>query len=245
MKTFRLLLSALLFLPLLLPAGTQTERSDFSGMLPSYRRFIHRLPPERSHPFFYRADTREKIVALTFDDGPLRRTPRILRLLKEKKAPAAFFLPASRLNARNARLYDDPLFSVGLHGYRHPHYKNLSVSAVARELDRGLERFRHFGLQTEWFRPPYGMVTAALPRLISERNLRGVLWSLDSYDWRRYRGRKAIERIRRHLRPGSVILLHDQSLPIRDLAELIDTIRVEGYTLVPLERLLRSPSLYP
>ena len=217
----------------------------FSGLFPSYRRFLHRLPAKRSHAFFYRADTMRKIVALTFDDGPLRRTPRILRLLREKEAPATFFLLASHLNARNARLYDDPLFSIGLHGWRHPHYSRLSTRGVARELDRGMERFRRFGLQTEWFRPPYGMVTVTLPRLLDQRHLRGILWSLDSYDWRRYRGRKVLRRIRNHLEPGSVILLHDQSLPLKDLDSLIDTIRSEGYRIVPLAELLHYPTLRP
>jgi peptidoglycan/xylan/chitin deacetylase (PgdA/CDA1 family) len=203
------------------------------------------MPTERSHAFFYQAETDRPIVSLTFDDGPLRRTPRILELLKEKKVPATFFLLASHLNARNARLYDDPLFTVGIHGYRHPHYSRLSTRRIAREIDRARERFRRFGLPVRWFRPPYGMVTAALPRLLAERNLRGVLWSLDSYDWRGRRGKRLLQRIRRHLAPGSVLLLHDQSLPLRDLAALIDTIRAEGYEIVPLEELMKYPSKYP
>jgi len=223
----------------------KAQSSSFSGLFPSYRRFLHRLPAERSGAFFYRAATREKIVALTFDDGPLKRTPRILKLLKEKGTPATFFLLASRLDSRSARLYDDPLFSVGLHGWRHPHYSRLSARSVARELDRGLARFRRYGLRTEWFRPPYGMVTATLPRLMKERGLHGILWSLDSYDWKRYRGRRELRRIRKYLEPGSVILLHDQSLPLKDLGELIETIRSEGYRIVPLAELLRYPTLRP
>ena len=243
----RALQQTLLLLSLLYTSALtlHAQEGSFTGLLPSYRRFLHRLPPERSHAFFYRADTARRIVALTFDDGPLRRTPRILELLKAQKAPATFFLLASRLDGRNARLYDDPLFSVGLHGWRHPHYSHLSTRSIARELDRGLNRFRHFDLKTEWFRPPYGMVTAALPRLLRERGLHGVLWSLDSYDWRRYRGEKVMDRIRKELRPGSVILLHDQSLPLSDLKNLIDLIRREGYEIVPLKELMESPSLTP
>jgi len=235
------------FLIILIAIGgwAEAQSPSFSGLLPGYRRFLHRLPAERSGAFFYQAATQEKIVALTFDDGPLKRTPRILKLLKEKDAPATFFLLASRLNSRNARLYDDPLFSVGLHGWRHPHYSRLSTRSVARELDRGVARFQRYGLRTEWFRPPYGMVTASLPRLMKERRLHGILWSLDSYDWRRYRGRRALRRIREHLQPGSVILLHDQSLPIRDLNDLIDTIRSEGYRIVPLSELLGHATRYP
>jgi len=219
--------------------------AQLPGLLPSYGRLLHRMPAERSHAFFYQAETRRPVVALTFDDGPLRRTPRILKLLKERKAPATFFLLASRLGARNAHLYDDPLFTVGIHGYRHPHYSRLSTRAIARELDRAVARFRRFGLPVRWFRPPYGMVTASLPRLLAERNLRGILWSLDSYDWRGRRGKGLLRRIRRHLAPGSVLLLHDQSLPLRDMAALIDTIRDEGYTIVPLEELMKYPSKYP
>jgi peptidoglycan/xylan/chitin deacetylase (PgdA/CDA1 family) len=215
------------------------------GLFPAYGRLLHRMPPARPHAFFYQAETTRPIVALTFDDGPLRRTPRLINLLHNKKTPATFFLLASRLNARNARLYDDPLFTVGIHGYRHPHYGRLSRYHVARELDRAVARFRRVGLPVHWFRPPYGELTTSLPRLLAKRNLQGVLWSLDSYDWRGWRGKRLLQRIRQHLAPGSILLLHDQSLALRELAALIDTIRDEGYEIVPLEELMSYPSRYP
>jgi len=203
------------------------------------------MAPARSRPFFYRAKSSEKIVALSFDDGPLKRTARIMDLLRKRRVPAAFFILASRLDSRSARLYRDPLFEVGLHGWRHRHYRRLSPRSQARELDRGVRRLQRYGVGTRWFRPPYGEISASLPSLMKRRNLRGVLWSLDSYDWRGYRGTALLVRLRRELRPGSLILLHDQSLPLRDLAALIDTIRGMGYRIVPLSELMKHPSFYP
>ncbi len=203
------------------------------------------MPAAKRASVFFRADTREKIVALTFDDGPLGRTPALLEILRRRHAAATFFLLAPRLTAAKARLYDDPLFTVGLHGYHHLDYRKLPSRRIRRELDRALELFDRFGLRPRYFRPPYGMVSARLPGELARRHLRTVLWSLDSQDWNRYRGKRLLHNVTAHLTPGSVILLHDQSASPKEIGALVDAIRHAGYRIVPLATLIEKGSKQP
>ena len=212
---------------------------------PSYGRALCRLTPSLKHGFFFKAATSRKVVALTFDDGPLKRTPALLRFLKQRGVPATFFLLAPQINRHNARLYDDPLFTVGLHSYHHINYRRASRKKTRRELDRALKHMRRYGMEPYYFRPPYGMVSRTLLNALNTRNLHGVLWSLDTQDWNGRRGARFRRSVLRSLSPGAVLLMHDQSVSLRDLGRLIAGIYAKGYQIVPLSELVRSGSRYP
>jgi peptidoglycan/xylan/chitin deacetylase (PgdA/CDA1 family) len=220
------------------------SRAEWS-LYPSYGRYLCRLSPSYKHALFFKAATNRKVVALTFDDGPLSRTAGLLRFLKHRRVPATFFLLAPQINRHNARLYDDPLFTVGLHSYHHINYRKASRKKTRRELDRALKHMRRHGITPDYFRPPYGMVSGTLLRELRARNLQGVLWSLDTRDWSGRRGARFRRAVLRSLSPGSVLLMHDQSVSLRDLGSLIDGIYAKGYKIVPLGELMRSGSRYP
>ncbi|WP_457606578.1 polysaccharide deacetylase family protein [Nitratifractor sp.] len=230
---------------LFLFATLSLSSKGLEGLLPSYRHYLERLSPSISHAFYYRADTREKIVALTFDDGPMRRTPRLIAFLRERRIPATFFLVARQLNARNARLHDDPLFETGMHSWRHDDFRRLGPRATKRDFDRSIARFERFGREHRYFRAPYGMLSSAIVTNLRRRRIRGILWSLDSRDWQGRRGNHLVEPILRQLAPGSILLFHDAHFRPRDLQRIVDGIRARGYRIVPLSQLLRSPTLYP
>jgi len=214
-------------------------------LYPSYGRTLCRLSPSLKHGFFFKAATDRKMVALTFDDGPLKRTPALLRFLKRHDVPATFFLLAPQINRHNAPLYDDPLFTVGLHSYHHINYRKASRKKIRRELDRALQHMHRYGMEPYYFRPPYGMVSHALLDALGQHHLQGILWSLDTEDWNGRRGARLYRRVLRSLSPGSVLLMHDQSVSLRDLGKLIDGIYAKGYRIVPLRELVRSGSRYP
>ena len=211
----------------------------------SYARHVCRMQTEMKQQIFFRASSEEKVVALTFDDGPLGRTPSLLRLLKKHNTPATFFLLAPQITKAKALQYDDPLFEVGLHSYHHLDYRKLSPQRVRRELDRALKIFHRHGLHPRFFRPPYGMVSRVLLRELKKRNLHTILWSIDSQDWNHYRGKRLIHNIVRSLAPGSVILLHDQSTSLNDISTLINAIEEAKYRIAPLSTLLSKGNMLP
>ncbi len=238
----------IIFLFLVLSASMQLEAGATPqawNLYPSYYRHLHRLPSDISRHIFFKANTQKKIIALTFDDGPLSRTKNLLSFLKKRKIPATFFLLAPQLNAANAARYADPLFEVGLHSYHHYDYRKLTLAKVRWELDHALTILHRYGLQPRYFRPPYGMTSRALLHELSRRHLQTILWSIDSQDWNHYRGQKYLRNILDSLSPGSVILMHDQSETLSQLDQLIKKIYMKGYRIVPLSKLLKYKSLVP
>ena len=229
-------------LPLTLLANPTTPKWN---LYPSYYRHLHRMPKSLSKQIFFKANTTQKVVALTFDDGPLGKTAKLLRFLHAHHTPATFFLLAPQLSAAKARRYDDPLFEVGLHGYHHYDFRKLSPRKVTWELDRALRLFHKHNLHPRYFRPPYGMVSPTLLHALTQRHLHTILWSIDSQDWNHYRGQKYLRNILTTLTPGSIILMHDQSESLKTLEKLIEGIRGKGYQIVPLSRLEEMGSLVP
>ena len=222
-------------------------KADPTGwnLYPRYGRRLCHMATSLKKQLFFRAKTSEKRVALTFDDGPLRRTPALLKLLRSRHVPATFFLLAPQLNTPRAHRYEGTLFSVGLHGYHHVDFRKLTPAQVRRELDRALKIFHRYGLHPRYFRPPYGMVSATLLQYLAQHQLRTILWSIDSQDWNHYHGTRLIENIRKSLAPGSIILLHDQATSLADVAALIDAIQTSGYRIVPLGDLVTRGTLLP
>lgn len=197
-----MLFSPLLILAFYLTSTLPVTSDEGWSFWPRYRHYLRHLPREVSQTLFFRADTQRKIVAITFDDGPLANTSKLIRFLKARQTPATFFLPAGQLDARKARLYDDPLFETGIHGYRHDDFRRLSPTRTRRELERAIRRFERYHLRHDLFRPPYGMMSRSLARILQERRIRGVIWSLDSRDWSRRDRPDMTRRILDHLAPG-------------------------------------------
>jgi len=215
------------------------------NLYPSYYHHLHRLQKSISGQIFFKAKTTEKVVALTFDDGPLSKTAKLLNFLRAHHTPATFFLLAPQLNATKAHRYDDPLFEVGLHSYHHYDYRKLPSKQVSWELDHALKIFARYHLHPRYFRPPYGMVSPTLLHALTRRHLQTILWSIDSQDWNHYRGSKYLRNILTTLTPGSVILMHDQSESLKTLAKLLVGIQRKGYQVVPLSTLVGMGSLVP
>jgi peptidoglycan/xylan/chitin deacetylase (PgdA/CDA1 family) len=210
-----------------------------------YRRYLLRLPDDILRSFFYKASTEKKEIALTFDDGPLVRSRKLTAFLRRRKIPATFFLLAKNINSSNAALYRYPLFETGIHGYRHSDFRKLSRDRIRQELKRSIGIFEHYGLGHRYFRPPYGMVSRSLSKAVEKFGLQGVLWSIDSGDWNRSRGKKVLHNTIDQIGPGSILLFHDHSISIRDLSIIIDAIERNGYRIVPLSRLIHEKNGLP
>lgn len=153
-------------------------------------------------------------LALTFDDGPdPDGTPAILELLAARGARGTFFLVGEQV-ARAPALAAEIVAAgheVGLHCDRHRHLLRLAPWQVAAELRRAEERIvAATGRPIELYRPPYGVFSAAALALVRRRGWRPLLWSAWGREWVAGAEPAAIEaRLRRGMRPGGVLLLHD------------------------------------
>lgn len=151
-------------------------------------------------------------VALTFDDGPDPvATPAVLDRLDELHLRATFF-PLGSLVEREPDLLAEVVrrgHQVGVHGYRHEHHLARTPAWVRADLARADGAMQAAGVRPSWYRPSYGQATGATLVAARLRRWRTVLWSAWGREWTTRDPAEVAGRIARRLRPGAVVLLHD------------------------------------
>jgi len=199
------------------------------------------------HLVHCRGTTGEPWVALTFDDGPdPLHTPQVLRILEKHQATATFFLVGSRALA-NETLVKEIVkhgHTVGNHSLNHSVWFDFYTPAMMeKELKSTGEAIAAItGLKPLWFRPPFGVVNPMLSRAMKRCSLTAIGWSIRSFDTVSRHQDKALHKITRALKPGSVILLHDHTVfTAEKLDMLIHDIRKQGYAIQPLEKVINLP----
>jgi peptidoglycan-N-acetylglucosamine deacetylase len=201
-----------------------------------------------------------KKIALTFDDGPDPNwTAKILDVLKEKHAPAAFFVIGQSANQNPSlikREYNEG-HEVANHTFTHPEFETASKAQVQFELNlTELLLESSLGIKTLLFRPPYGIDHQ--PETASEIQMLPIPQSmgyiivgarLDPHDWGELNGNapRADAIVQRVLadaqkNKGNIVLLHDgggdRSNTLVALPQIIDRLRAKGYEFVSVSTLL-------
>jgi peptidoglycan-N-acetylglucosamine deacetylase len=197
-----------------------------------------------------RVTTPEKIVALTFDDGPSPGgTDGILRILAEKNVKATFFLTGMELeqNMPEGRMIVAAGHELGNHSYSHTHMLLVTPGFVQEEVERTDRLIRATGYSGEInFRPPFGKKLFALPYYLSRTGRTTVTWDVegDSRPEIARDAKKIVERVRSQVKPGSIVLLHamypSRGESLKAIGGIIDTLRGEGYRFVTVSELLKS-----
>ncbi len=213
---------------------------------PYFANFLSEKPDSVVKSFFYKANTRKKQVAITFDDGVIDNTPELVNYLKANKIPATFFLIMRSVNQESLRLFDAPLFELGIHTWKHDDFRELTEAQKIADMDscqQALIRLdaRH---RFAYYRPAYGVIDATNAREIAKRNWRGVLWSDESQDWNGLKGDTLVQNTLKNLDRGSIILFHD-IISLADLSTICTAIREKGFRIVPLSKLLKRKTLFP
>ena len=201
---------------------------------------------------------KDKIV-LSFDDGPDRRwTPRILDVLKEKQAPAAFFVVGEQANSSPdllRREYDEG-HEIGNHTFTHPQFDEISRTQLKWELNLTQRLIEStLGVKSILFRPPYGIdhqpeYAEEVAQLPYPQELGYIIVGqmIDPDDWRMTDGQKQrpaeeiAEDVIRQANKGNVVLLHDgggeREQTVEALPLIIDGLRARGYEIVSVAGLL-------
>jgi peptidoglycan/xylan/chitin deacetylase (PgdA/CDA1 family) len=187
-----------------------------------------------------RIRTKEKIVFLSFDDGPSDQfTPVILDILKRNNVKALFFC-----KGQHVEFYPDLVrrisaegHRIGNHTYSH-NWKNAfkPSSIIEAEINHTSDiLFDITGSKPDLFRPPFGITNPSIAKALKGSGMHSVGWDIRSFDTISKDPQKLIRRISDKLRPGSIILLHDnREITSRILNELIQTIQNKSYKIVSL-----------
>jgi peptidoglycan-N-acetylglucosamine deacetylase len=200
-------------------------------------------------------------VALTFDDGPDETwTPRILDILEQKHAPAAFFAIGESANQypQLVKRAFQQGNEIGNHTFTHPDFETISKSQLQIELNlTELLIESNLGVKTLLFRPPYGIdhqpETASEIQMLPIPQAMGYIIvgaQIDPHDWGEPNGGAPpttdliVQRVLHDatLGRGNIILMHDgggnRANTVAALPQIIDGLRAKGYDFVSVSDLL-------
>jgi peptidoglycan-N-acetylglucosamine deacetylase len=196
---------------------------------------------------------RERVAFLTFDDGPNPGvTDRILEILHREDAPATFFMVGKHVvhHPTTAAAVARAGQEIGNHTYSHVKLHSVGPRRAADEILRAHQAITGVtGHVPRSFRAPHGYRGPFVARAIAPYRYRSFGWTLGVWDSARPGAELIRARVRRGLRPGAIVLLHDGDGydPAGDrwqtaaaLPGIIRDIRDAGYRLGSLAALVAA-----
>ena len=189
-------------------------------------------------------NTSEKIIALSFDDGPAeKKTIRILDILKDNHVEAAFFCIGKNMpeNEEVLKRMAGDGHIIGNHSHSHHSLFDLySSKKMLNELELASQTCQEItGNYPRFFRPPFGVTNPNLKKAVLKGGFISIGWSIRSYDTVIGNEERLLTRILDRLKPGAILLLHDSSeSTLKILPRLIKEIRNKGYKMIRLDKMI-------
>jgi len=214
---------------------------------------IQALPPAIVAGELVRLQTRQHVVALTFDGGGNADAAKsVLAILRRERVPGTFFLTGHfvrtypRLSHAIGRRYP-----VANHTVDHLDLRRLSTLAATREITRAETMIRRATGRDPrpLFRFPYGARDARTLGIVRRLGYASVRWTVDTWGWMGLTSQSvagAQRRVVDHLVPGEIVLMHlgaarDRStIDSRALPGVIRAVRARAYKFVTLQG-VRAP----
>ena len=199
-----------------------------------------------------RVEASEKVVALTFDDGPSNvGLEFVLPILRSREVKATFFLVGSALEANptlGAQIAAEGN-EIGNHTYSHPRMVLKSQSFIADEIERTDHLIRSVGYSGPiHFRPPYGKKLLGLPWYLNKTNRKSIIWDVEpeTYPEVVASSDRILEHVQTKVGPGSIILLHPMAMSAATTREavpkIIDALLADEYRFLTVSELLSLQS---
>ena len=136
-----------------------------------------------------RAQQEEKLVALTFDDGPSGRyTRKLLDGLEERDAKATFFLCGYWVDKypEEVKKIAEAGHDLGNHSMTHPHMSQISSEQIAKELQECHQRVKDLtGIEMNLFRPPFGEYDNHVIETAKAQGYDTIQWDIETHDIKR------------------------------------------------------------
>ena len=195
---------------------------------------------------FYSGDGREKVIALTFDDGPHKyRTPEILDILKKYNVRATFFVVGEMAEASPDIIRRELAegHEIGNHTFSHSKMRKMTPASLKNEIEKTEEAiFEISEYRPKLFRPPEGWCSDTIAKAAGALDYNIILWNIDTLDWAHNRVDKICTNIIENHKPGSIVLFHDyisgKSPTPEALENIIPKLLDEGYRFVTVSELL-------
>lgn len=214
-----------------------TSNGDVTVLFSEYGSIRHLpyVPPE-----YVPASEGEKVIALTFDDGPHRPdiTAKILDKLIQRRAKATFFVLGFECpdNGDILKRIVDSGCEIGNHSWRHEKLNKISRSEALESIIKTQDIvYEKTGVYPRTLRPPYGEERLDI---MEELGLFHVEWCVDPEDWRVKDSAELVQHVKQKAKPGYIVLMHDIYDASGEAAlELIDWFCDNGWRLVTVSEL--------
>ncbi|MDX2697337.1 hydrolase [Streptomyces ipomoeae] len=186
-----------------------------------------------------------KCVALTFDDGPVADTQRLLRILNDRNVRATFYVVGKNVQKNPATVRSAALagHQIGNHSWDHADLTKLSTAKIKSQFSRTDTAIKQAtGTKPTTVRAPYGAHNAAV-RTAAGRPL--VHWSIDTLDWKYRDTARLIKTVNAQTRPGDIVLMHDiHKTTVDAVPGIIKALKARGFHFVTVDQLF-APSKLP
>lgn len=190
--------------------------------------------------------TEEKVVALTFDDGPHPKyTEQVLNLLEKYDAKGTFFLVGEHAESNPQivlRMVEDG-HEIANHTYTHPFTK--SVPKIMREIKETNDTlFSITGYEPKLFRPVEGYYTDQLVEEVVKEGYKLVMWSWhqDTEDWKDPGVNVIVNKVLKGVKGGNVVLFHDgggnRQQTVKALEKILPELQKQGYRFITVSEML-------
>lgn len=197
--------------------------------------------------------THEKVVALTFDDGPNPPyTEQTLSVLEKHQVKATFFMVGKRAKKFPALVQQVYMqgHEIGNHTWDHHVLVGKSCKFIRNQIAMTDKLLRQLGYTGPiHFRSPKGMKFLALQKVLKKIKRPNILFDVVSWDWSRPGVNKIVANVMKNVKPGSIILLHDgdgdhndratnRSQTVQSLDCIITRLKERGYRFATISELL-------
>lgn len=190
-----------------------------------------------------KGETDEKVIAITFDDGPTELTPDVLSVLKKYDAKATFFCIGQQIEKHPDILKQvyDAGHIIGGHSFSHGSmYDFLPAKQMIAEADETDDLIElAIGKRPNLFRPPYGITNPAVKKTVQSKGYETIGWSIRSFDTVNKNPEGVTNKVIKKLHPGAIVLFHDNHdriIPV--LERTLQAVHAAGYKVVSLDQLL-------
>ena len=204
-----------------------------------------------SGSIIWRGHTRQKVVAITLDDGPDPKfTPRVLEMAKKYDIPFTVFLVGKevQLHPQLAQQEKDAGFVIGNHTWDHPDMKSEDLQQDFDEVAKASAEIQKVtGDKTMLFRPPKGLWDGDTFLAAIDEGYKIVLWSVALEHHTCHTPQEMADRVLNKVQPGYIILAHDgepchpisREKSIEALPLLIEGLKAKGYRIVTVPELMK------
>ncbi len=224
-------------------SGTPNASSTTSKTTPTKTKTPKATPTTTPTPTRPPVDcTKEKCVALTFDDGPGPDTPKLLDTLKAENVPATFLLVGKAVVTYPdtvAREFKEG-HSLGVHTWNHPQLTKIPDDKIVNEITSTADAIKKAAPDAKltFTRPPYGAFNPRVISVLKSLNHAAVIWDVDTLDWKHRDPNAVLTQVQQQTKPGSIILMHDiHPTSIQAVPAIIKYLRSQGFTMVTVPEL--------